>query len=315
MLEAGFSRKPFSSAPLPTKTRRPMFAGTFTALVTPFRNNQFDEQAFTSLIEAQVAGGVTGIVPVGTTGESPTLDHDEHLRVIELAVKVANGRVKVLAGTGSNSTKEAVEYTIEAEKLGADGALIVAPYYNKPTQEGVYRHYKAISDATKLPIMLYSIPGRCGIEIAVETVARLAKDCANIVSIKEAGGKVERVIALRAALPASFEILSGDDGLTVSFMKEGAVGVVSVASNIVPREVSDLVGTALAGRWEDAQSQHERLADLFTNLFIESNPAPTKQALAWQGRMTADVRLPLCELRPESQEKLKATLRGLQLIS
>lgn len=292
-----------------------MFAGTFTALVTPFRNNQVDEQAFASLIEAQVAGGVTGIVPVGTTGESPTLDHDEHLRVIDFAVKAAKGRVKVMAGTGSNCTKEAIDYTIAAEQLGADSVLIVAPYYNKPTQEGLYRHYKMIAQATKLPIMLYSIPGRCGIEIAVETVARLAADCPNIVAIKEAGGKVERVIALKKAVPASFEILSGDDGLTVSFIKEGAVGVVSVASNIVPREVSDLVGTALAGQWDEAQAQHERLAELFTNLFIESNPSPIKQALAWQGRMTADVRMPLCELQPASQEKLRATLRALKLVS
>ncbi len=292
-----------------------MFAGTFTALVTPFRNDQLDEPAFASLVEAQVAGGVTGIVPVGTTGESPTLDHDEHLRVIELAVQTANGRVKVMAGTGSNCTKEAIEYTIAAEKLGADAVLIVAPYYNKPTQEGVYRHYKAIADATKLPIMLYSIPGRCGIEIAVETVARLATDCPNIVAIKEAGGKVERVIALKKAVPATFEILSGDDGLTVSFIKEGAVGVVSVASNIVPREVSDLVGTALAGRWDEAQVQHDRMSALFTNLFIESNPTPTKQALAWQGRMSPEVRLPLCELTTKSQETLRTTLRELKLVS
>jgi 4-hydroxy-tetrahydrodipicolinate synthase len=292
-----------------------MFAGTFTALVTPFRNNHIDEQAFTSLIEAQVAGGVTGIVPVGTTGESPTLDHEEHLRVIELAVKTAKGRVKVMAGTGSNCTKEAIEYTIAAEQLGADSVLIVAPYYNKPTQEGLYRHYKLIAQATKLPIMLYSIPGRCGIEIAVETVVRLAADCANIVAIKEAGGKVERVVALKKVLPAAFEILSGDDGLTVPFIKEGAVGVVSVASNIVPREIADLVGTALAGRWDEANAQHNKLTELFTNLFIESNPAPIKQALAWQGRMSADVRLPLCELQSASQEKLRSTLRTLQLIS
>ena len=292
-----------------------MFAGTFTALVTPFRNNQIDEQAFANLVEAQVAGGVTGIVPVGTTGESPTLDHEEHLHVIRLAVKAANGRVKVMAGTGSNCTKEAIEYTIAAEMLGADAVLIVAPYYNKPTQEGLYRHYKAIAQATKLPIMLYSIPGRCGIEIAIETVARLAADCPNIVAIKEAGGKVERVIALKKVVPSSFEILSGDDGLTVSFIKEGAVGVVSVASNIVPREVSDLVGTALAGRWDEAQALHERMSELFTNLFIESNPTPIKQALAWQDRMTADVRMPLCEMQPASQETLRATLRALKLVS
>lgn len=291
-----------------------MFAGTFTALVTPFRNDQLDEAAFASLVEAQVAGGVTGVVPVGTTGESPTLTHQEHLRVFELAVQAAKGRVKVLAGTGSNSTREAIDYTLEAERMGADGALIVAPYYNKPTQEGIYRHFRAIAEQTKLPIMLYSIPARCGVEIAVETCARLAADCPNIVAIKEAGGKVERVIALRAALPKSFEILSGDDGLTLSFVKEGAVGVVSVASNIVPREVSDFVGTALAGRFDEAQQMHDRYAELFTNLFVESNPAPIKQALAWQGRMSAEVRLPLVELQPASQDKLRGTLKALKLV-
>jgi 4-hydroxy-tetrahydrodipicolinate synthase len=291
-----------------------MFAGTYTALVTPFRDDRLDESAFDALIETQVAGGVTGVVPVGTTGESPTLDHDEHLRVIDLAVQRAGGRVKVMAGTGSNSTKEAIEYTTAAEKLGADAALIVAPYYNKPTQEGLFRHFRAIAEETKLPIMLYSIPARCGVEIAVETCARLAQACPNIVAIKEAGGKVERVVALKKVLPASFAILSGDDGLTISFMKEGAKGVVSVASNIVPREVSALTGAALAGDWGKAQQSHDRYAELFTNLFIESNPVPIKQALAWQGRMTAEVRMPLCEMMPASQEKLRATLKTLGLL-
>jgi 4-hydroxy-tetrahydrodipicolinate synthase len=251
---------------------------------------------------------------VGTTGESPTLDHDEHLRVIELAVQVAKGRVKVIAGTGSNATSEAVEYTSAAERLGADAALVVAPYYNKPTQEGLFRHYRAISEATRLPIMLYSIPGRCGIEIAVETCARLASECLNIVALKEAGGKVERVTALRGVLPATFDILSGDDGLTLSFMKEGARGVVSVASNIIPREVSELTSAALAGNWGGAQASHQRYSELFTNLFIESNPTPIKQALAWQGRMSAEVRLPLCEMMPASQDKLRATLKAVGLL-
>jgi 4-hydroxy-tetrahydrodipicolinate synthase len=291
-----------------------MFAGTFTALVTPFRNDQLDEAAFAALIEAQVAGGVTGVVPVGTTGESPTLSHDEHLRVIELAVQVASGRVQVMAGTGSNSTKEAIEYTQAAERLGANSALIVAPYYNKPTQEGIYRHFRAIAEATKLEIMLYSIPARCGVEIAVETCVRLATDCPNIVAIKEAGGKVERVTALRAVLPPSFEIMSGDDGLTLPFVKEGANGVVSVASNIIPREVGDLVGFALAKRFTEAQEHHDRYTELFTNLFVESNPAPIKQALAWQGRMTAEVRLPLVELQSASQDKLRSTLKSLKLV-
>ncbi len=291
-----------------------MFAGTHTALVTPFRNDRIDEAAYASLIEAQIAAGITGIVPVGTTGESPTLDHAEHLRVIELAVQTAKGRVKVIAGTGSNSTREAVEMTVESEKLGADAALLVAPYYNRPTQEGLYRHFHAISEKTNLPIILYSIPGRCGVEIAVETCVRLAKNCANIVAIKEAGGTVERVSALRTALPEKFEILSGDDSLTLPFISAGACGVISVASNIIPAEVGALVAAANAGRFDEARRLHFHWYELFKNIFIESNPAPIKQALAWQGRMTAEVRLPLCELATASQEKLRATLAALKLI-
>ena len=290
-----------------------MFAGTFTALVTPFQNDQIDEAAFERLIEGQIEAGITGIVPVGTTGESPTLDHAEHHRVIELAVKVARGRCKVIAGTGSNSTSEAVSLTVEAEKVGADAALLVAPYYNKPTQEGVYRHFRAISEATKIPLVLYSIPGRCGIEISVETVVRLAKDCPNIVAIKEAGGSVERVSALRSVLPVEFEILSGDDSLTLPFIAAGAVGVISVASNLIPKEVCELVNAALAGNYDDARKRHFHLYPLFKDLFIESNPAPVKAALALAGRMNPDVRLPLCELSEASQQKLVETLRSLNL--
>ena len=291
-----------------------MFEGTHTALVTPFRNDRIDEAAFISLIEAQIAGGITGIVPVGTTGESPTLDHAEHLRVIELAAKHAKGRCKVIAGTGSNSTREAIELTIESEKLGADATLHVAPYYNRPTQEGLYLHFRAIAEKTKLPIILYSIPGRCGVEIAVETCVRLAKDCANIVAIKEAGGSVERVSALKAVLPDAFEILSGDDSLTLPFISAGAVGIISVASNIIPKEVGALTAAALAGRFEEARKLHFRHYDLFKNLFIESNPAPIKQALAWQGRMTNEVRLPLCEMATANLDKLRATLKTLNLL-
>jgi 4-hydroxy-tetrahydrodipicolinate synthase len=290
-----------------------MFAGTFTALVTPFQNDQIDEAAFERLIEGQIEAGITGIVPVGTTGESPTLDHAEHNRVIELAVKTARGRCKVIAGTGSNSTAEAVSLTVEAEKAGADAALLVAPYYNRPTQEGVYRHYRAISEATKIPLILYSIPGRCGIEISVDTVVRLAKDCPNIVAIKEAGGSVERVSALRSVLPEEFEILSGDDSLTLPFISAGAVGVISVASNLIPKEVCELVNAALAGNYDEARKRHFHLYPLFKDLFIESNPAPVKAALALAGRMKPDVRLPLCELSGASHEKLVATLRSLNL--
>lgn len=292
-----------------------MFAGTFTALVTPFQDDQIDEEAFRALIEAQIEAGITGIVPVGTTGESPTLDHAEHHRVIELAVKAARGRCKVIAGTGSNATAEAVSLTVEAEKLGADAALIVAPYYNKPSQEGLYRHFRAIADATRLPIVLYSIPGRCGIEIGVETVVRLAKDCSNIVAIKEAGGSVERVSQLRAALPPSFEIVSGDDSLTLPFISAGAVGVISVASNLIPREVGELVDNALAGRYDKAREIHLRLYPLFKDLFIEPNPVPVKAALALAGRMRPSVRLPLCEMSLGNHQKLEVTLRSLNLLN
>lgn len=291
-----------------------MFAGTFTALVTPFHNDQIDEAAFERLIEAQIEAGITGIVPVGTTGESPTLDHAEHHRVIELAVKAARGRCKVIAGTGSNSTSEAVSLTVEAEKLGADAALLVAPYYNKPSQEGIYRHYRAIAEATKIPLILYSIPGRCGVEISVETTVRLAKDCPNIVAIKEAGGSVERVSALRSALPKEFEILSGDDSLTLPFIAVGAVGIISVASNLIPKEVCELVQLALAGRMEEARERHLYLYPLFKDLFVETNPVPVKAALALAGRMQPNVRLPLCEMSEASQQKLEGTLRSLNLL-
>lgn len=291
-----------------------MFAGTYTALVTPFQNDQVDEAAFARLIEGQIAGGITGIVPVGTTGESATLDHAEHNRVIELGVKAAAGRCKVIGGTGSNSTAEAVSLTVEAEKLGCDAALLVAPYYNKPSQEGLFRHFGKIAEATKLPLILYSIPGRCGIEIGVETTLRLAKAFPNIVAIKEAGGSVERVSALRSVLPPEFTILSGDDSLTLPFIAAGAEGVISVASNVIPAEVVALVNAALAGDFTKAREIHFKLYPLFKNLFIEPNPVPAKHALALRGEMRADVRLPLCEMGAATQAKLEATLRSLKLI-
>lgn len=290
-----------------------MFSGTFTALVTPFRDGQLDEAAFERLIETQIASGITGIVPVGTTGESPTLSHEEHNRVVELAVKFAKGRCLVIAGTGSNSTAEAISTTVEAEKAGANAALLVAPYYNKPSQEGLFRHFKAIAQATKLPILLYSIPGRCGIEIAAETVARLAAACPNIVAIKEAGGNVERVSQLRAVLPDSFEILSGDDSLTLPFIAAGAVGVISVASNLIPKEVCALVNAANAGDFQKARALHFKLYPLFKDLFIETNPVPIKKALSFSGTMDPAVRLPLCEMSAANVEKLRATLQSLQL--
>jgi 4-hydroxy-tetrahydrodipicolinate synthase len=290
------------------------FAGTHTALVTPFRNGAFDREAFESLIESQISGGVEGIVPVGTTGESPTLSHEEHSQVIKTAIECANGRCRVIAGTGSNSTTEAISLTREAERLGADAALLVAPYYNKPSQEGVFRHYQAIAGAVGIPIVLYSIPGRCGIEIAVETVVRLATDCANIVGIKEAGGSVERVSQLQQALPADFEILSGDDSLTLPFLSAGGVGVISVASNLLPREISGFVRAWREGRVDEAVEGHRHHYRLFKDLFIEPNPVPIKYALSLKNAMSAEVRLPLCEMSASHKEKLRATLTALKVL-
>jgi 4-hydroxy-tetrahydrodipicolinate synthase len=284
------------------------FSGSYTALVTPFREGSFDQTGFASLIERQVSGGITGIVAVGTTGESPTLNHGEHMEVISAAVSIAGGRCKVLAGTGSNSTAEAIDLTIAAEKAGADAALVVAPYYNKPSQEGLYLHFKAIADATKLPIMLYSIPGRCGIEIGVQTTARLAQECSNIVAIKEAGGSVERVSQLRNALPDAFDILSGDDSLTLPFMSVGACGVVSVASNVIPKEVADLVKAFAEGNHQKALALHRRFHSLFVDLFIEPNPVPVKTAMARMGWISDEVRLPLCGMAAATKAKLFATL-------
>lgn len=288
-----------------------MFRGTYTALVTPFRDDQIDAAAFEKLIEAQIAGGVTGIIPVGTTGESPTLSHDEKEQLIRLAIEIARGRCQVLAGTGSNSTRAAVAATIAAEKLGADGALVVAPYYNKPSQEGLFRHFAAIARETKLHIMLYNIPGRCSIDVLPETVRRLANECKNIVSIKEASGSVDRVGVLRGLLPNEFTILSGDDGLTLPFMSVGAVGVVSVASNLIPAEVCALVKAFESGDIAGAQKIHHRLAGIFRDLFIEPNPVPVKTALAWRGMMSSEVRLPLCEMSEATQARLRQTVDAL----
>jgi 4-hydroxy-tetrahydrodipicolinate synthase len=291
-----------------------MFRGTFTAIVTPFRDGALDEAAFTRLVEWQIESGITGIVAVGTTGESPTLDNAEHTRVIELAVQAAHGRCKVIGGTGSNSTREAVTLTAEAEQAGADGVLLVTPYYNKPTQEGLFRHFKAIADSTKLPVILYSVPGRCGIEIAVDTAVRLARDCPNVVSIKEAGGSVDRVSQLRAALPPEFTILSGDDSIALPSMCAGAEGVISVASNIIPREMVRMIDAFAAGRAEEARSLHSRFYPLFKDLTLETNPIPIKTAVSLADRISGEFRLPLCEMAPANTAKLLATLRNLNLV-
>jgi 4-hydroxy-tetrahydrodipicolinate synthase len=286
-----------------------MFTGTYTAIVTPFKNGKLDEAAFERLIKAQIRGGVDGIVPVGTTGESPTLDYQEHIDVILLAVKYCAGKIKVLAGTGGNSTSEAIYLTQQAEKAGADGSLQVAPYYNKPTQEGLFQHFHAVARATKLPIMLYSIPGRCGVEIAVDTVNRLAHDSVNIVGIKEAGGNSDRVSQLRTTLGVNFSIMSGDDSLTLPFMSVGAHGVISVASNIIPKEVSNLVKAFATGKPDLALKLHDKYFPLFKDLFIETNPLPIKAALAILGQIEEEFRLPLVPMTTKNRNILKNTMK------
>ena len=289
-----------------------MFRGTFTAVVTPFHNGSVDFAAFDKLIEAQIAGGITGIVAVGTTGESPTLTHDEKHQVIERAIKIAKGRCKIIAGAGTNSTRDSIEAAGFAEKAGADGALLVAPYYNKPSQEGLYRHFKAIADATKLPIMLYNIPGRCSVDIQPDTVVRLAESCPNIVSIKEASGSVDRVAELRRRLPEKFTILSGDDGLTLPFMSVGAAGVVSVASGLYPAELCSLVRACESGDFKSAENLHRKMGAIFKDLFVEPNPVPVKTALAWRGMISFEVRLPLCEMTEANQARLRKTLEEFE---
>ena len=291
-----------------------MFKGTYTAIITPFRSGRIDESAFKSLIKRQVQGGVDGIVPVGTTGESPVLDYQEHIRLIELTVAAVQGKCKVIAGTGGNSTSEAIYLTKAAEEAGADASLQVAPYYNKPNQEGLFQHFRAIARASRLPMVLYSIPGRCGIAIAVETVARLAEACPNVVGIKEAGGAPDRVSQLRSVLGKDFTILSGDDALTLPFMAVGAHGVISVASNMIPREVSKMVRAYRENKLAVALKLHDQWYPLFRDLFIDTNPVPIKAALAMMGQVREEYRLPLVRMQSKNRAALKATLTASGLL-
>lgn len=291
------------------------YQGLYTAIVTPFKNDKVDYDDLQALVEAQIAGGVDGIVPVGTTGESPTLSHHEHMEVIRRTAEFAAGRCQVIAGTGSNATIEAIEMTKEAADMGVDGTLQVCPYYNKPNQEGLYRHFKAVADSTPLPVLLYSIPGRSGIEIAVDTVVRLAQNCPTITAIKEAGGSVERVNQLVAALPENFAVLSGDDGLTVPFISCGAKGLVSVTSNVAPAEMKALVDAALAGDGCKALELQKKYYPLMKGLMsLDTNPIPIKAALALRGDISWEVRLPLVPLAEEKRAKLADLLKSFNLI-
>lgn len=288
-----------------------MFTGTLTAMVTPFtRSGGVDYARLADLVEEQIAGGVEGLVPVGTTGESPTLSYEEHNKVVEVVAKAAAGRVPVVAGTGGNSTEEAVELTRHARDAGVDATLQVTPYYNKPSQEGLYRHFATVADLG-LPVVLYNVPGRTGREIALETVVRLAKH-PSVVAIKEAAGDATRVSAIQAL--CDLPVLSGDDALTLPMISLGACGVISVASNVVPRAVSDMVRAALADDLVGARAAHRRLYPLFRDLFIDTNPVPVKAAMARLGKIEEVYRLPLCELSDKARAQLDATLAGLGLI-
>lgn len=285
-----------------------MFTGVITALITPFRddeNRSFDEEAFAALMEEQIAAGIDGVVAVGTTGESPTVTVEENLLVIQKAVEVAKGRTKVIAGTGSNCTREAIEMTLVAEEMGADAALVVTPYYNKPSQKGLILHYQTIAEATPhFPIILYNVPGRTGVKMSAETIIELAK-IPNIVGIKNATGDLEDTKALIGNVPADFALLSGDDHLTQPMIAMGGHGVISVASNAKPKEMMQMVHAGLSGKTMEAQNINRELQDFFEACFYESNPMPIKTILAMQGKCQEVFRRPLCSVSEENRERLK----------
>jgi len=290
-----------------------MFKGSIVAIVTPFKNGEIDEETLRELVEFQIENGTDGIVPCGTTGEASTLDYDEHDRVIEIVVQQAKKRVPVIAGTGSNSTKEAIEITEHAKRVGADGALLVTPYYNKPTQEGLYRHYKTVAEAVALPQVLYNVPGRTGVNMLPETVARLA-DVPNIVGIKEASGSLQQVSEILSLCGDSIEVLSGDDFVTFPIMACGGGGVISVTANIMPKEVAGLVDAFNAGDLEEARRLHLKLLRISNAMFIETNPTPVKTALGLMGKCDDEVRLPLAPMSEANTAKLAAVMREYGLI-
>jgi 4-hydroxy-tetrahydrodipicolinate synthase len=291
-----------------------MFKGSIVALVTPFTNGKVDKNKLRNLVEFQIKNGTSGIVPCGTTGESPTLDNEEHIEVIKICVEAARKRVPVIAGTGSNSTAEAIALTQHAEKVGADGALVVTPYYNKPTQKGLYYHFKAIAESTDIPIILYNIEGRTARNIETETVAKLYKVCKNIIGVKEASGSLEQVKAVRQACGPDFIILSGDDALTLPIMELGGLGVISVVANIVPEDVITMINAFNAGDKKTAQALNAKLQPLVKSMFIETNPIPVKTAMSLLGLCSAELRLPLCEMDDDNIEKLKIALHEYGLL-
>jgi 4-hydroxy-tetrahydrodipicolinate synthase len=290
-----------------------MFTGSLVAIVTPFKNGRVDERALGDLIEFQIANGTDGIVPCGTSGESATLTYEEHDRVIEFAVEATKRRVPVIAGTGSNSTDEAITLTKHAKQAGADGALLICPYYNKPTQEGLYRHYKTIADAVDLPLVIYNIPSRTSVNILPATIARLSS-IRNIVAIKEGAGSLGQVSEIIQACGDRITVLAGDDPLTLPMMAVGAKGVITVTANIAPADMAALVDAFAAGKLDQAKALHYKLYPLFTALFYETNPIPVKEALGMMGKIQPELRLPLCPMSAENREKLAGALKDYGLL-
>ncbi|MBS0155613.1 MAG: 4-hydroxy-tetrahydrodipicolinate synthase [Nitrospira sp.] len=291
-----------------------MFTGSLVAIVTPFRKGKVDERALSELIEWQIAHGTSGIVPCGTTGESATLSHDEHNRVIELTVEVVRRRVPVVAGTGSNSTDEAIALTKHAKQAGADAALLITPYYNKPTQEGLYRHYRAVAEAVDLPLVLYNIPGRTGVNMFPATIARLST-LPTIVGVKEGSGSVQQASDLVQMCGDRLTVLAGDDALTLPMMAVGGKGVITVTANIMPAEMAGLVKAFTDGKIEEARRLHFKLSPLFAALFFETNPIPVKEALGLMGKIDPELRLPLCPMAQDPREKLIEVLKEASLIA
>jgi 4-hydroxy-tetrahydrodipicolinate synthase len=293
---------------------RATFQGSIVAMVTPFRNGTIDEPKVKELVELHVQSGTDAIVPCGTTGESPTLSHDEHHRMVELTVAAAAGRIPVIAGTGSNSTTEAISLTKHAERAGAQGALVVNPYYNKPTQEGLYRHFRAVAEATALPILVYNIQGRTAVNIETDTMARLVRDCPTIVGVKEASGSLDQMSQVILACGPEFAVISGDDNITLPLLAIGGKGVISVIANLVPRETSEMVHAALDGDWKRARDLHYKLFPLARAAFLETNPIPIKEMMAMTGMLEPEFRLPMCRMSDANRQKLRAILTAYGLV-
>jgi len=290
------------------------FQGSFVALVTPFRNGRLDEAKVRELVELHASHGTDGIVPCGTTGESPTLSHDEHKRVVEVVIEAARGRLKVVAGTGSNSTAEAIDLTRHAERAGAAGALVVNPYYNKPTQDGLYRHFRAVAETVAIPILVYNIQSRTAVNVETGTLERLVRDVKNVLGVKEASGSLDQMSQVIAACGPDFSVLSGDDNLTLPLLAIGGHGVVSVIANILPRETAEMVHAALEGDWKRARDLHYRLFPLARAAFLETNPIPIKEAMAMAGMLEPEFRLPMCRMSDANRERLRAILTQYALV-